>query len=767
MFTAMVMFAAMVGRRVRGFARAVAAVVAAVVVAAGLAAPAAAQQPGGFGDVAEGAWYRDAVEALARGGVFAGTECAQGFCGDEVIDRYTMAVWIVRVVDGEDPAPVASTRFADVDAAGFYGRFVERLAELGVTEGCAGDGVRFCGGDAVDRAEMAVFVSRAFDLPAAADAGFVDVAAGAWYRDAANRLAAARVTDGCGDGTRFCPDTDTKRAEIATFLARASGAIPKPQPRAPALRLLTFSDRYTQPAALRRIGIGALSLSPDDSRAAYFQPGGTSIDDAQYAYSPGRLSLANADGTGLTALSDNAIGRVEECYDHCGTFPAPVWSPDSRHIAYTTYDSDTGQKAVFTASADGTGATRLTGYGGSFQQYAFEWSPDGGHIAYYTYDSDTFQDALFVAAADGTGATKLTDDPVDFEWSPDGGHIAYGTRDSDTGRPALFTAAADGAGIVEFTDRHSGYEWSPDGGHIAWEDYWFDTSPGDRGVFTAAADGAGAAKLPDGAASYVWSPDGGRIAYAVPNRATGRWELFTAAPDGARATRLTPRGSGFAGADYDVEYLWSPDSRHIAYKHTVETQWDHTLFTAAADGTSTTRIDEIGRGGRYQWSPDGGHLDYSFYDSDTGQQALFTAAADGTGATKLTDDFHSGHWETTTLWSPDGGHIAYTARVSDTESALFVVAADGTGATKLTDGTDGEVRDVLWSPDGSRLAYLIVVEVEANPLSDEVQFTNFVEVFGVGGENPVTLGERRSFLYCNYFLAAWRPNGVELGYWCV
>ena len=709
MFTAMVMFAAMVGRRVRGFARAVAAVVAAVVVAAGLAAPAAAQQPGGFGDVAEGAWYRDAVEALARGGVFAGTECAQGFCGDDVIDRYTMAVWIVRVVDGEDPAPVASTRFADVDAAGFYGRFVERLAELGVTEGCAGDGVRFCGGDAVDRAEMAVFVSRAFDLPAAADAGFVDVAEGAWYRDAANRLAAARVTDGCGDGTRFCPDTDTKRAEIATFLARASGAIPKPQPRAPALRLLTFSDRYTQPAALRRIGIGALSLSPDDSRAAYFQPGGTSIDDAQYAYSPGRLSLANADGTGLTALSDNAIGRVEECYDHCGTFPAPVWSPDSRHIAYTTYDSDTGQKAVFTASADGTGATRLIGYGGRFDLYAFRWSPDGGHIAYRT-DSDTgpsWVSALFVAAADGTGATKLTDDFLteaygriwETVWSPDGGRIAYATYDSDTGRRALFTAAADGTGATKLTDGSEDldFRWSPDGGRIAYTTYDSDTRS--RELFVAAADGTGIVKFPDEAVAFKWSPDGGRIAYTTYDSDTRQDVLFVAAADGTGIVKLTDKLTDdfLTGFRSSGETVWSPDGGRIAYTTYDSDTRSRELFVAAADGTGIVKFPD--EAVAFKWSPDGGRIAYTTYDSDTDSGALFVAAADGTGATRLIG--YGGRFDLYYFrWSPDSRHIAYNV------SALFVAAADGTGATKLTDGS---VRDVLWSPDGSRLAYLLWV----------------------------------------------------------
>lgn len=68
------------------------------------------------------------------------------------------------------------------------------------------------------RAQMAVFLSRAFDLPAGPDPGFADVASYAWYGDEVAALAASGITHGCGDGTVFCPDEDTTRAQMATFL---------------------------------------------------------------------------------------------------------------------------------------------------------------------------------------------------------------------------------------------------------------------------------------------------------------------------------------------------------------------------------------------------------------------------------------------------------------------------------------------------------------------------------------------------------------------
>ena len=183
-----------------------------------------------FSDVSSGAFYSDAVDALAGSGLFEGTECAAGrLCPDEVIDRKTMAVWTVRVVDGQDPPAVSVSGFTDVDPDGFHASFVERMAELGVTLGC-GDGTRFCPDGTVTRAQMAVFLARAFKLADAPNPGFSDVAQGVWFYDQVAALAASGITAGCGDGTAFCPRRSTTRAQMAVFLARATGVVELPPP---------------------------------------------------------------------------------------------------------------------------------------------------------------------------------------------------------------------------------------------------------------------------------------------------------------------------------------------------------------------------------------------------------------------------------------------------------------------------------------------------------------------------------------------------------
>ena len=186
-----------------------------------------AQDAEPYPDVPAGAYYTPMVGGLGQGGVFDGTLCAEGFCPDEPLDRATMAVWTVRVLDKQDPPAVTSTRFADIETADFHAAFIERFAELGVTQGC-GDGTNFCPDDPVRRAQMAVFLSRAFALADGPDPNFGDVADDAWYAPQVAKLAASGITQGCGDGTNFCPDRPTTRAQMATFLGRAIGLVVGP-----------------------------------------------------------------------------------------------------------------------------------------------------------------------------------------------------------------------------------------------------------------------------------------------------------------------------------------------------------------------------------------------------------------------------------------------------------------------------------------------------------------------------------------------------------
>ena len=164
----------------------------------------------------------NAVAALAADGVLAGTECRPGlFCPGEPIPRWLVAVWLVRVVDGQDPEPISTPRFADVDAGQWWAGHVERLAELEITTGCATEPARYCPGDPVTHAQMASFLSRAFRLDPATSAGFTDTE-GNSHAAAIDALHDSGITRGCADDPlRFCPDQDTTRSQMAVFIDRA------------------------------------------------------------------------------------------------------------------------------------------------------------------------------------------------------------------------------------------------------------------------------------------------------------------------------------------------------------------------------------------------------------------------------------------------------------------------------------------------------------------------------------------------------------------
>jgi hypothetical protein len=151
------------------------------------------------------------------------------YTGRGVEGRTSSAVWRTRPDEGSDELfrrsrPVfglarteaVSAAFTDI-AGSVHRSNIERLADEGIGQGF-GDGT-FRPNESVTRGQMASFIARAFDLPAAGDAGFSDTAETP-HRDAINRVAAAGIAEGRPDGT-FRPNETTRRGQMASFLARA------------------------------------------------------------------------------------------------------------------------------------------------------------------------------------------------------------------------------------------------------------------------------------------------------------------------------------------------------------------------------------------------------------------------------------------------------------------------------------------------------------------------------------------------------------------
>ena len=130
---------------------------------------------------------------------------------DEALSSGVTKTWTLHV--GESFPDVPPTH-------SFYG-FIENIFHNGITGGCGGGG--YCPGNAVTRAQMAVFLLKAEHgstyAPPACAGVFGDVACPSLFADWIERLADEEITGGCGGGN-YCPTNPNTRGQMAVFLVK-------------------------------------------------------------------------------------------------------------------------------------------------------------------------------------------------------------------------------------------------------------------------------------------------------------------------------------------------------------------------------------------------------------------------------------------------------------------------------------------------------------------------------------------------------------------
>ena len=643
-----------------------------------------------------------------------------------------MAVWLVRVLEDSPPSGGGTSRYVDVDDSLWWAPYVERLALLGVTAGCATDPARFCPADAVTRAQMATFLTRAFGLAAGPGAGFVDVEGGP-HQPGINALAASGVTVGCAtDPLRFCPTEAVTRGQMATFLTRALDYTP-PQARIAFSRLLgrqlmvVDADGANPRRLTARVAWNPV-WSPDGIRIAYHSENGQGI------------WVVNADGTGGRQLTtDDGL--------------SPVWSPDSRRIAYSSVGT-----GIWVVNADGTGRRQLV----SGLSSSPVWSPDSRRIAYQGGGDRPLGVGIEVVDVDGSSRRTLTEGGVFPDWSPDGTRIAYqgllyvhttrrttrgiSTSTSiDESSQGIWVVDTGGGNNRQLTDSDEDRRplWSPDGTRIA---YYRTSHVGvgrSRGMYVMDADGSDQRLLSSSGGDPAWSPDGDRIVYMEKyNGLSGQiWVMNT-----DRTDRRLLTGSG-------GDPVWSPDGDRIAY-----ISGDTVGFYAIdPDGTNQRAYAHLGAQGNSVAAADGTTQD----DSEAGESPLkgiLTVAREA-------------------IWAPDGTGVAY----NDGRS-LYVVNTDGSNRSRLLVFGCGFIPSPLWSPDSAYIGYegdgfIAIAEVETgrrvqtvfdsdnllwSPDSTRIAYTNssghgiFVSDIDGNNKHQLATGE--------VFLRAWSPDGTRIGY---
>ena len=168
-----------------------------------------------FADVANSAYYVDAVEWMLKREVTQGTT-ETTFSPNLNCTRAQIVTFLWRAAGS--PAPKDTVSFADVSAGSYYAKAVAWAVENGITGG-TGDGL-FSPDAACTRAQSAAFLYRAAGSPVVSgSAGFSDVAANAYYAQAVAWAKEHGITDGIGGGL-FGSANDCTRAQIAAFLWR-------------------------------------------------------------------------------------------------------------------------------------------------------------------------------------------------------------------------------------------------------------------------------------------------------------------------------------------------------------------------------------------------------------------------------------------------------------------------------------------------------------------------------------------------------------------
>ena len=370
--------------------------------------PATEVASGGYSDVA-GSTHEEHIGALAADGVLDRTECGDDlFCPGDALERWTMAVWIVRVLDGEEPPAAASTRFPDVDASMWWAAHVERFAELGVTHGY-GDGT-FRPHQDVTRAQMAAFLERAFDLPPAGDAGFSDITADTFHRDDINALAASGITSGYGDGT-FRPHRPTTRAQMAAFINRALTA-----------DTADAALEYQAGDTIAGFPSGFSAASGNFSRASVSVTGGGSTvtvtmshsGTAAYAAttytctSTGGCTIVNGRVTTGT-VNATATNTDEANRPPRFTSPATLTAHENTTAAgtVTAVDDDTADTVTGYTITGGADRSRLSITNGG--QLSFNTAPDYEHPA-DSGRNNAYQVTVTATSGRGARATTATQD---------------------------------------------------------------------------------------------------------------------------------------------------------------------------------------------------------------------------------------------------------------------------------------------------------------------------------------------------------------------
>ena len=331
----------------------------------------------------------------------------------------------------------------------------------------------------------------------------------------------------------------------------------------------------------------------------------------------------------------------------------PVWSPDSRYIAFCRIVKG------------GTGIYIIPALGGVERRVReTHWQEDEFYQVFWYFGR--------------------------LSWSPDGKFLAYSDR-TDSNKPAsIFFLSLDSLDVRRLTSPQSSVGdynpvFSPDGRTLAFN----RGSQGITSIYTAPVSGGEEQRLISGVQygwGLAWTPDGRDLVFARAGWLPDAGWLWKISRGGGEPERLQFGQQGVEPSIRGNRLVYARQTENINI-------WRRELNSLASVGPSDRFIYSTRMESGPQFSPDGKMI--AFESTRSGAYEVWMCRSDGTGLVQLTR-FNSSTG--TPRWSPDGQQIAFDSRAPG-NAEIFVVTAQGGSPRRLTSEPSSDVVP-SWSRDG-------------------------------------------------------------------